>query len=156
MLADAPKRQQHYLDFQPFSATYRWLIKGDGSSTETTHFYPYFANQLTISGVVIPGLVELHMNNPEATLKRLHISLCPTEQEQLTRLDNTPTQDLQQFARACNRDGLRANLVLHTSWAQYTEFVAQRNMLFEEMKQVKLATSDQPQPVACRPTGQEP
>ena len=31
MLADALKRQQHYLDFQPFSATYRWFIKEDGS-----------------------------------------------------------------------------------------------------------------------------
>jgi hypothetical protein len=144
MLADAPKRQQHYLHFQPFSATYRWFIKGDGSSTELTYFYPFFARTLIIDSVVQPSIVEAHMRNPEATLKRLHLSLSPADQEQLQRRHFTPTQDLQQFSKGCNRDGLRASLVLHTSWAQYTEFVLQRNLLFEEMMQVKLSPRNMP------------
>ena len=156
MLADAPKRQQHYLHFQPFSATYRWFIKGDGSSTELTYFYPFFARTLIIDSVVQPSIVEAHMRNPEATLKRLHLSLSPTDQEQLQRRHFTFTQDLQQFSKGCNRDGLRASLVLHTSWAQYTEFVLQRNLLFEEMLQVKLSPRNMPQLVACRLTGQQP
>ena len=57
----------------------------------------------------------------------------PTYESRRGRAKLTPLTDFQAFAACPSRQGSGTNLLLCTSWSQYTEFVWQRNLLYEEM-----------------------